>query len=756
MHHTLSTLVSLCCMAAGGGLESLPVGSAPEPVAAPHFPSRLHTFVWRNWECCNLNRIADAVSATEEQIGEIGASMGLPPHEPVSNDHLERNYISIIRRNWHLLPYDQLLTLLGWDADKLAHTLREDDFLIHKLGDLKPACKPLKYAEPDEAARTRSAEIRNLVNEVVGPELTRPAEPRFAFVDELSRPLPGNPPEAPAAAEPIRFAYSYFAVYGDPLINDGLDPYPDGLLQRLSAVGANGVWLHVVLRQLAPSRSFPEFGEGWEKRLANLRKLVDRAARHGIKVYLYMNEPRSMPEPFFANREDMRGVSEGRYRAMCTSNGEVRHWMADSLRHVFANVPGLGGVFTISASENLTNCWAHYHGDQCPRCGQRTPVDVIAEVNNLIATGVREGSGGKAATIVWDWGWKNEWCEELIGELPKDVHLMSVSEWDLPIERGGVESLVGEYALSAVGPGPRALRNWAFARAAGLKTMAKIQANCTWELSAVPWLPVMDLVAEHSSRLAERGVEGRMLSWTLGGYPSPNLELMNMFNRQPPPTSRAALTEVAICRYGAAAAPHVRRAWTAFSRGFSEFPYHIGVLYSGPMQMAPSNLLYPESTGYAATMVGFPYDHLDRWRAIYPPEVFYGQMVKVAESWREGLDIFRERVLATSTNRQVAEDDLRLASAAYLHIRSAANQTRFIIDRESGDKDRWAATRKRIASAELEVARRMFSLVRQDSRIGYEASNHYFYYPFDLVEKIINCDYVMRMSEPAEDTDAGN
>ena len=34
---------------------------------------------------------------------------------------------------------------------------------------------------------------------------------------------------------------------------------------------------------------------------------------------------------------------------------------------------------------------------------------------------------------------------------------MSVSEWDKPIERGGIKTKVGEYSISAVGPGPRAI-----------------------------------------------------------------------------------------------------------------------------------------------------------------------------------------------------------------------------------------------------------------------------------------------------------
>ena len=81
------------------------------------------------------------------------------------------------------------------------------------------------------------------------------------------------------------------------------------------------MWLHVVLRSLAPGgKDFPEFGAGHEQRLANLRRLVNRAKRYGIGVYLYMNEPRAMPLDFFKNRPQMAGVVEGDYRAMCTSD----------------------------------------------------------------------------------------------------------------------------------------------------------------------------------------------------------------------------------------------------------------------------------------------------------------------------------------------------------------------------------------------------------------------------------------------------
>ena len=67
----------------------------------------------------------------------------------------QRGYITLIRRNWHLLPYDQLLELLEMTPERLAFALREDDFLWVKLGRLKPQCEPLRYRAPDEAARRR-------------------------------------------------------------------------------------------------------------------------------------------------------------------------------------------------------------------------------------------------------------------------------------------------------------------------------------------------------------------------------------------------------------------------------------------------------------------------------------------------------------------------------------------------------------------------------------------------------------------------
>ncbi|MGA2617583.1 MAG: hypothetical protein ABSF26_08245 [Thermoguttaceae bacterium] len=745
---------------AGATEPQLPMGAAPAAVATPHFPSRVHALVWRNWQVVEPRKMAEVLGTSVENVAALAASMGLPPAAAIPPQMKTRGYISILRRNWHLLPYEQLLTLVEMSPEQLAYALREDDFLWIKLGSLKPRCERLRYVPPDAAARRRSAEIKRSVEECFGREMGAAGEPRFDFVRRLSEPCPSVAEHKPAACSPaLRFIYSYFAVYGDPLLRPELDPYPDGLLQRLAGVGVNGVWLHVVLRNMAPGgKDFPEFGAGHEQRLENLRRLVARAKRHGILVYLYMNEPRAMPLDFFAGRRQMAGVREGEHQALCTSQPAVRQWMTAALAYVFQQVPGLGGVFTITASENLTNCASHGGWKQCPRCQTRSDAEIIAEVNAAIEAGVHRGNP-RAKVIVWDWGWRGHGlAPETIAALPKSTWLMSVSEWAVPIERGGVRSAIGEYALSVVGPGPRATRHWELARQAGLKTVAKVQFNNSWELSALPYLPVMDLVAENCRNLSQAGVDGMMLSWSLGGYPSPNLEIAERFQGRPVPRVDEVLDAVAGERFGPHGAALARKAWTAFSRALGEYPYDGSVLYQCPVQMGPANLLYPVRTGYNATMVGIPYDDLRGWRGPYPADTLAAQFQKVAEGWLPGLAALRLAVERSPAGKRAEnEAEWRLARAAYLHFQSVANQVRFIQARDAladqaqrlPDAERrfWFGQLRRIAGAEKALARELFTLARLDSRLGFEASNHYFYLPLDLVEKTINCDWIQKETQ---------
>jgi hypothetical protein len=751
----------------------LPVGNAPAPVPLPHFPSRLHAFIWRNWPLVPAERLAKVVGATRGQIEDTARAMGLGRQPLITAEQQRRSYISIIKRNWHLLPYEQLLVLLDWTPEKLAFTLREDDFLFIKLGNHKPKCEPLRWvASPNKATSVREEEIGRTVRETFGEEV-HSKERLFHFVDDLSeKPWFAEKPEPGGA---LRLCYSYFALYGDPLLEPGLDPYPDGYLMQLAESGVNAVWLQAVLHKLAPFPWQRDLSDRYEERIRNLGLLVARAKRRGISIYLYLNEPRSLPQRFFDAHPQLKGVSEGDHATLCTSVPEVQRWMRDAVAQICAAVPDLGGFFTITASENLTNCWSHGGGAKCLRCSKEQPASVIAKVNRAVQEGIeRARSRAKDPTrapqlMAWDWGWNDAWAPEIIRQLPKECSLMSVSEWNLPIERGGVKTVVGEYSISAIGPGPRAQRHWTLARERGLKVIAKIQANVSWELSAVPYIPAVQNVAEHVARLSGK-VDGVMLGWTLGGHPSPNLDAIvalgelaraNGPTRTPDELAQSAVVNVARRRFGKTAHQEMAHVWRDLSEAFREFPYHIGVVYSGPQQLGPANLLFEQSTGYRATMVGFPYDDLDQWRAVYPVNIFIRQFEKVANGFREAIGRIKalQRQKMKSGQRDALASELRVTEACEIHFRSVANQARFVRARRALSAAKTSAEAvapidelENVLREEIQLARRLHAIQRVDARMGFEATNQYYYVPVDLVEKVLNCQDLLNRWLPAERT----
>ena len=423
-----------------------------------YFPHRQYAFVWRNWAVVPKEKIAQILSTSTENVEKLATSMGLPAVQSVEPEWATtRGYITVLRRNWHLLPYEQLTQLLGMSEEELKFRLIEDDFLLTKLGKIKPYCEPLRYVEPTVDMQSRAARIASDVAPLA--YAFTPEEPRFGFVREFEH--IGQSAEKRVQNNngfELRMIFPYFAAFGDPLLDHELTTYPEELFRRLSDVGVNGIWVHSVLRMMVEpdDKGFPGDKDA-AKRIEGLNKLVARAAKYGIKIYLYVNEPRALETEFFASSEQRKaygGVVNGDLQTFCPSNPDVLDWLTRSMNSLFSQVDGLGGVFTITASENLTTCVAHNKKHLCEHCKDKPYEELIAAVNHAIERGVHSAAP-EAKVIAWDWGWPEDKCEAVINLLPKQCWFMSVSEWSKPIKRGGIESKVGEYSISTVGPGRR-------------------------------------------------------------------------------------------------------------------------------------------------------------------------------------------------------------------------------------------------------------------------------------------------------------
>lgn len=147
--------------------KSLPVGTHPPALTFDHFPNRSFAFVWRNWNLVSPEKMAETIKCKPADILNIAQLMGLENQNLLPNKFQDQIYISLLRRNWHLLPYEQLLTLLDMDRERLEFALKEDDFLFHKFGNLKPACPELHYTKPTDEEIKMAVAIKELIRPIL-------------------------------------------------------------------------------------------------------------------------------------------------------------------------------------------------------------------------------------------------------------------------------------------------------------------------------------------------------------------------------------------------------------------------------------------------------------------------------------------------------------------------------------------------------------------------------------------------------------
>lgn len=403
------------------------------------------------------------------------------------------------------------------------------------------------------------------------------------------------------------------------------------------------------------------------------------------------------------------------------------------MEYLFREVPGLAGYFDITGSENFTNCCCRGPAAQstCPRCKDVPPQELVATVNNCMARGAKRANPNVRA-IAHSWAWDPAWDKEAIANHTEGQYLLSVSEEQVPFTRGGVDAIVRDYSMSVPGPGEKATRRWSAALENGMKPVAKIQINGSWEMSAVPFVPIFGLIGEHLQNVKNAGVRDVMLTWTVGGSPSPITKFTCDFLDSDEPLE-SALPAFLAKEYGDAA-DTVSKANALFCKAFREYPFHLTVIYNGPHTFGPMAPFFEEPSGCASTMIGFPYDDLDGYRASYPREVLEQQFGFMASEWQKGIEI-----LESYTDNSDAYTELcRMAKAVYCHITSAYNHIRFIRCRDAGDK----AGMKAAIRDEQNTVASLIPLRAEDSRIGFEASNQYYYSMQDLVEKQINLAYL--------------
>lgn len=694
-----------------------------------NFPTVWQAVIFRNYGYISTDRLARLLETDAATVDREAARLGLGGIE--YNPLWESlGYITVIRNNWFLLPYEQLIELLDITEERLDYILKNDDFLSVKLGSQKPECERVVYSHLSDVEITETERLARTVAEN-NRENTR----AFDFVGHLESPT--EPIVAPSDRR--RILHGYLSPCGDPFTVDSSEYLPDALLAEYARRGVNGIWIHGLLSNLSPYPFKPSLSVGYEGRRERLSQLVSRAARYGIKIYIYLNEPRALPEcDLLDEHRHLAGRVRDRMVSLCFSHEEVRDYLYGAVRDLVEAVPELGGFITIVMSENQTHCKYSRESD-CPKCKDIPTDEIVAAINNTINRAMRDaGVKGELLANLWQWsGFHRRGEGDLyrgIKALDREIGVMCVSEFDLEIEKGGVKGRTGEYSISNVGPCQISIDSFRAATESGHRPLAKIQANNSWECSCVPYLPVFDLVYEHVRNLSTYGVSDFMLTWTLGGYPSVCLDMIAEFSRDPSGFSLDGWYGRTFGEF----AERVHEAVQLICEGFRDYPFG-HMLYFSAKNLGPANLWSLTPDEKKSTMVTFTFDDYEDWTRPYGYEIYTSLYESLLVKWHEG----RKQLQALTDECEgeigkIVAEMYRYAHTAEIHFTEDLLCARYSYLKR--DLAANAEALREIFARDEDITRELIDLAAVDPKIGYEASCHYFYNSRNLVEKLIGLD----------------
>jgi hypothetical protein len=544
--------------------------------------------------------------------------------------------------------------------------------------------------------------------------------------------------------------------------------YTDEELAGIAETGFNAIWVHTLLHQVVNSPVLPELGQNCELHLTALRKLIDRAAKHGIKVFLYMQPPRALPtdHAFWNAHPEAGGHIEKSqsgddcndfidFRCFCTSQPIVKEYLRDASERLARELPDMGGIIMITASEYSSHCIAHsgctlgamgeisHVNTTCPRCAVRKPADIISEIITLMRDGIRAVSTDMDI-LAWNWSWTFYYdipCTEIIEKLPKDIILM------LGFERGGTQdycgqkdAVVNEYSISYAGPSEQCTGAFETASKLGLKTATKLQFGTTHELATVVNLPLIGNLFRKADFMRRNNIVGYMGCWNFGNMLSANTASFNYFlSKEAPANEAEALQTFASDYMPGCDKTAVMDAWYTFAEAMLNYPFGIPYLYAGPTNFSLAYTPRPEplnkiSSG-RAWLDDERGDDLSGCLSDFSLDEVLAGFEKLSAKWAEGVLQLENALSGSDSEHAVAElTNAKVCGAAF---HSTLNTFKFYKLRLDWSNDK-VNEYKAIAQDELAVLEAIKPIVASDKRQGYHSEAHAYMFNEDMIQEKIN------------------
>ena len=575
------------------------------------------------------------------------------------------------------------------------------------------------------------------------PRPQPPGPESWTFKEELAAPVEG------AAWKPVgepwlkeRISRCFFGpikrepYYRDELMDD-VDYYPDGYLAKLQRDGVNGLWITVEFHEIAETRFFARDPNA-EKRIGKLRRTVEKCARYGIKVWIFVLEPKWLKEdhPFRRANPGMF-VRRGYHFAMCSELPEVREYLSSAAYDIFSRVPGLGGIIGITHGEDITSCFS-YGGEGCPRCSKLPRWRLHNGIVSSLAEGARRAD--PAARVI-SWFYQPEattvrpqWVYDCAGHLPEGVTLMYNFESGVLTKQCDRWRMGGDYWLSKPGPGAPFAKFSGIVRETGGRLAAKIQMACSHEDATVPYVPVPGLLYRKFKAMKECGVESSLLSWYFGNYPCVMSKAAGRLAYEDFSDGEDAfLLRLAAEDWGEHA-PAVAACWKAMSEAYAHYPlsnymqyygpYHSGVVWAlrPHVEMRPLEPTWMPHFEPAGDTVGeclrdFTLDEaLSLAGAAVMPEPAFPATNRAQ---RLDLGVMKAVRLQFASARNIFD---------FYRARSEAVYLSRVLNRPA-DARRQVRRMRSLVADEARISREMIPLCKEDSRLGFhsEAEAHQFF-----------------------------
>lgn len=534
--------------------------------------------------------------------------------------------------------------------------------------------------------------------------------------------------------------------YGDEAM-DAPSTHTDERLAAVARMGYDGVWIHAELRELVPTDLFRPYVHDAEKRVAALREAAQRALKHGLGLWLYLNEPRGYPtvHPFWKKHPELagqpgkdtaiawrRGQEWMQTYAMCVSTEPVRQFLREAMRELFAAVPELAGAFVITAAEHHTHCYSHLYRVPerkltCPRCKDRSPMEMPVAIAHAMKAGLDE-SGSKARLAFWTWSWSMfgpSPQQPILDGLPEGVALLSDFERGEKAVRLGKEILIDEYSLAMAGPSEQFRGYREGICKSGREMWAKLQVNATHELATVPNIPVPGVLYDKVAAARAVGATGVMATWSIATRLTLNSfaagRLLACKGELPPLAE--FLHQLARDYFDPTLSDEtiqlLTEAWAHFECAMRMYPTTMDFVYWSPVNYAPA---FPWKLQREKKVMARSWTN-DTWgdnleMAIKPFTL--GEIGKlfgsISAEWLRGMPAYRTALGPLAGEVRHAREELDTAEACGLFFQSCGLCHAFA---DSVERNAPRSELVALIDDELATCARLIPILERDERIGW-------------------------------------